>query len=188
MPSSEQINAGCKWSSVNTSRQVTYRNTISYLLRPSIYCNNNRLKKLIWISWKMNVLKRRTTLNTDSNLTFNWNELIYLQDKSFRWRYRFYLHMSLLLYFFLFGLWGYYHSSRRWLWRSRWNVDWQGKPKFSEKTCPSATFVHHKIPHDQTRVWTQAAAVGSRRLTAWAMARPVYLFNFGQWIWTNLKL
>jgi hypothetical protein len=26
------------------------------------------------------------------------------------------------------------------------------KPKFSEKTCPSATFVHHKIPHDQTRV------------------------------------
>jgi hypothetical protein len=22
----------------------------------------------------------------------------------------------------------------------------QGKPKFSEKTCPSATFVHHKIP------------------------------------------
>jgi hypothetical protein len=30
---------------------------------------------------------------------------------------------------------------------SRWNVDGQGKPKFSEKTCPSATFVHHKIPH-----------------------------------------
>jgi hypothetical protein len=27
-----------------------------------------------------------------------------------------------------------------------------GKPKFPEKTCPSATFVHHKIPHDQTRV------------------------------------
>jgi hypothetical protein len=22
----------------------------------------------------------------------------------------------------------------------------QGKPKFSKKTCPSATFVHHKIP------------------------------------------
>jgi hypothetical protein len=58
------------------------------------------------------------------------------------------------------------------LWRSRWNVEWQGKPKFSEKTCPSATFVHHKIPHDQTRVWSRAAAVGSRRLTAWAMARP----------------
>jgi hypothetical protein len=37
---------------------------------------------------------------------------------------------------------------------------------------PSATFVHHKIPHDQTQVWTRAAAMGSRRLTAWAMARP----------------
>jgi hypothetical protein len=46
------------------------------------------------------------------------------------------------------------------------------KPKFSEKTCPSASFVHHKIPHDQTRIWTRAAAVGSRRLTAWAMGRP----------------
>jgi hypothetical protein len=22
----------------------------------------------------------------------------------------------------------------------------------SEKTCPNTTFVHHKIPHDQTRV------------------------------------
>jgi hypothetical protein len=44
------------------------------------------------------------------------------------------------------------------------NVDWQGKPKFSEKTCPSATFVHHKIPHDQTRVWIQAAAVGRKTL------------------------
>jgi hypothetical protein len=32
------------------------------------------------------------------------------------------------------------------LWRAWWNVDWQGKPKFSEKTCPSAIFVHHKIP------------------------------------------
>jgi hypothetical protein len=29
-----------------------------------------------------------------------------------------------------------------------------GETEFSEKTCPSATFVHHKIPHDQTRVWT----------------------------------
>jgi hypothetical protein len=39
----------------------------------------------------------------------------------------------------------------RWFWKSRSNVDRQGKPKFSEKTCPSATFIHHKIPHDLTR-------------------------------------
>jgi hypothetical protein len=26
-----------------------------------------------------------------------------------------------------------------WLWRNWWNEDWLGKPKYSEKTCPSAT-------------------------------------------------
>jgi hypothetical protein len=48
-----------------------------------------------------------------------------------------------------------------WLWwrRNWWNEDWQGKPKYSEKTRPSATL--------STR-----AAVGNQRLTAWAMARP----------------
>jgi hypothetical protein len=28
---------------------------------------------------------------------------------------------------------------RWWVWGSRWNENWQGKPKYSEKTCPSAT-------------------------------------------------
>jgi hypothetical protein len=27
-----------------------------------------------------------------------------------------------------------------WLWRNWSNEDWQGKPKYSEKTCPTATF------------------------------------------------
>jgi hypothetical protein len=26
-----------------------------------------------------------------------------------------------------------------WLWRNWWNKDWQGKPKYSEKTCPGTT-------------------------------------------------
>jgi hypothetical protein len=26
-----------------------------------------------------------------------------------------------------------------WWWRIWWNEDWQGKPKYSEKTCPNAT-------------------------------------------------
>jgi hypothetical protein len=53
-------------------------------------------------------------------------------------------------------------------WHSGRSAEWTqlvSTPKFSEKNCPSATFVHHKMPHDQTRVWTLAAAVGSRRLT-----------------------
>jgi hypothetical protein len=31
-----------------------------------------------------------------------------------------------------------------------------------------------QIPHNQTQAWTQAAAVGSQWLTAWAMIRPVF--------------
>jgi hypothetical protein len=56
-----------------------------------------------------------------------------------------------------------------WLWWGRiwWNEDWQGKPKYSEKTCPSAT-LSTTNPTCQTR----AAAVGSQWLTAWVMARP----------------
>jgi hypothetical protein len=34
-----------------------------------------------------------------------------------------------------------------------------------------------QIPLAQTRVWTRAAAVGSQRLTALAMARPRILFS-----------
>jgi hypothetical protein len=30
-------------------------------------------------------------------------------------------------------------DDRWWVWSSRWNEDWQGKPKYSEKTRPSAT-------------------------------------------------
>jgi hypothetical protein len=30
-------------------------------------------------------------------------------------------------------------DDRWWLWSNRWNVNWQGKPKYLEKTCPSAT-------------------------------------------------
>jgi hypothetical protein len=51
-------------------------------------------------------------------------------------------------------------------------VEKQMECRLAGETCPSATFVHHKMTHVQTRVWIPAAAVGSRRLTAWAMARP----------------
>jgi hypothetical protein len=56
----------------------------------------------------------------------------------------------------------------RWLWGWRiwWNDDWQGKPKYSEKTCTSA-LCPPQSPLDKTRARTRAAAVGSQRLTAW---------------------
>jgi hypothetical protein len=47
-----------------------------------------------------------------------------------------------------------------------------GETEVLGENLPQRHIVHHKIPHDQTRLWTRAAAVGSRRLTARAMARP----------------
>jgi hypothetical protein len=58
----------------------------------------------------------------------------------------------------------------RWLlgWRIWWNERfWQGKPKYSEKTCLDTT-----LSTWQTRTWTWATTVGSQQLTASAMARP----------------
>jgi hypothetical protein len=88
------------------------------------------------------------------------------------------------MFIFLFGLWGYWHCGHSWpivpasgdmmmIVEKQMECRMAGETEvFSQKTCPSATFVHHKIPNDQTRVWTPAVAVGSRRLTACAMARP----------------
>jgi hypothetical protein len=93
-----------------------------------------------------------------------------------------------LLLFFLIEYWGggggwspyWVHSALRpllayctcpgwlWGWRSWWNEwFWQGKPNYSEKTCPDAT-LSTTNPTCQTR----AAAVETQRLTASAMARP----------------
>jgi hypothetical protein len=54
-------------------------------------------------------------------------------------------------------------SDDRRVWRIWWNGNWKGKPKYSEKTCPSGTW----FTTNPTR-----PDLGSRRLTAWAMARP----------------
>jgi hypothetical protein len=61
----------------------------------------------------------------------------------------------------------------RWWWMcsSQWNENWQGKPKYSEKSTP-VPLCPPKIPYDMTRARTRAAEVGNRRLTAWARARP----------------
>jgi hypothetical protein len=59
-----------------------------------------------------------------------------------------------------------------WLWRNWWNEDWQGKLKYSEETYPSATLSTTNPTWLDPGFWTGAAAVGSQRLTAWAMARP----------------
>jgi hypothetical protein len=67
-----------------------------------------------------------------------------------------------------------YCSCPRWLWGWRsWLNEWfwQGKPKYSEKTCPDAT-LSTTNPTCQTRTRTRATAVGSQWLTTSAMERP----------------
>jgi hypothetical protein len=59
-------------------------------------------------------------------------------------------------------------------WSNWWNEDWQGKPKYSEKTCPSATLSTTKSHMTRPGLEPRTAAVGSQRLTAWAMARAFY--------------
>jgi hypothetical protein len=64
-----------------------------------------------------------------------------------------------------------------------------GATEFSEETCPSATFVHHKIPHNQTRVWTRTAAVGDCILNQASRWTPFYVFSvrtFTYWLNTRM--
>jgi hypothetical protein len=73
---------------------------------------------------------------------------------------------------------------------------WQGKPKYSEKTCPDS-ILSTTNPTCQSQVRTRSAAVGSQRLTASAMARPTdYLlgqqlfccFNLIFLFWKNVRM
>jgi hypothetical protein len=76
------------------------------------------------------------------------------------------------------GHWMAYCTCPGWLWwwRVWWNEDLQGKPKYSEKTCPSDT-LSTTNPTCQTWARTLAAAVGRQRLIAWAMARPWEIYR-----------
>jgi hypothetical protein len=60
---------------------------------------------------------------------------------------------------------------RLWEWRIWWNEDLQGKPKYSEKTCPSA-ILSNTNPTCPDPGSNPGRRRGSQRLTAWAMARP----------------
>jgi hypothetical protein len=53
--------------------------------------------------------------------------------------------------------------------------EWQGKPKYSEETCPSAALATTDPTLDLLRSRTQTAAVESRRLTALAMSLTLQL-------------
>jgi hypothetical protein len=59
-------------------------------------------------------------------------------------------------------------------------VEWSvaGETAVLGEKLPQRHFVHHKPKHDQTRARTRAATMGSQRLTAWTMARPLHWGRF----------
>jgi hypothetical protein len=60
------------------------------------------------------------------------------------------------------------------------------RSNYSENTCPSATFPP-QIPHDLTWARTRAAAVGSRRLTVWAL-RSLITQHLIHWLYVRFLL
>jgi hypothetical protein len=72
-------------------------------------------------------------------------------------------------FFFQFVRWDFRYCGHYWpivpapddrrggLWRNWWNKDWQGKPKYSEKTCSSATLSTTNPP------WTNPVLNPGRR-------------------------
>jgi hypothetical protein len=74
---------------------------------------------------------------------------------------------------------------RRWRWavfyqvlqvmEHQWNGIDRGKPTTRRKTYPRANLSTTNPPHGLTPDRTQASAVEGRRLTAWAMARPLLI-------------
>jgi hypothetical protein len=59
-------------------------------------------------------------------------------------------------------------------------VEWRfaGETEVLGENLPQRHFVHHKSHMTRPGLEPRAAAVGSQRLTAWAMARPL---NFAKW-------
>jgi hypothetical protein len=51
-------------------------------------------------------------------------------------------------------------------WSNWWNEDWQGKPKYSEKTCPSTTLSTTESHMTRPGLERQTAVVGSQQRIA----------------------
>jgi hypothetical protein len=62
-------------------------------------------------------------------------------------------------------------DDRCWMWSTWWDEHWQGNRSTRRKPA-SVPLCPPQISHDLTWYRTRATEVGSRRLTAWAMARP----------------
>jgi hypothetical protein len=60
------------------------------------------------------------------------------------------------------------------MWSSWWNENWQGKLKYSEKTCHSTTFVHHRFHMTCPGIET---ALGRLANNGWKETVMAYIFE-----------
>jgi hypothetical protein len=64
-----------------------------------------------------------------------------------------------------------------WLWSSWWNEDWQGKPKYSEKTCPSTTLSTTNL------TWSDSGQLESNHVVVVMNGLQAYhRFFFSRWL------
>jgi hypothetical protein len=85
-----------------------------------------------------------------------------------------------------------------WLWWCRiwWNEDWQGKPKYSEKTCPSATLAttNPTWPDPDSNTGRRRGKPATNRLSygaATAMSgnlQHIWTQWNGAWRWTSQNM
>jgi hypothetical protein len=140
------------------------------------------------------VARQRSALQWSRWIGITWRGLIRIGKKTSKWSEvlergprRLVRITEEFLFCFNIGGWSPYwvYSALRplmayctcpgWWWelRSWWNERfWHGKPKYSDRICPDAT-LSTTNPTCQTRARTRAPAVGSQRLTASAVARPL---------------
>jgi hypothetical protein len=73
-----------------------------------------------------------------------------------------------------------------WMWSSRWNDNWQGKPKYSEKTCPSATLSTTNLarPDLGSNPGSRGGKPATNRLSyGTALKPPLLLYSKRFWWW-----
>jgi hypothetical protein len=78
----------------------------------------------------------------------------------------------------------------RWrVWSSRWNEDWQGKPKYSEKTCPSATLstTNPKWPDLGSNSGRRGGKPATNRLSYGTAQLTVFTLNYYTLLFPNAQ-
>jgi hypothetical protein len=73
-----------------------------------------------------------------------------------------------------------------WLWANRWNANWQGKPKYSEKTCPSATLstTNPTWPDSSSNAGRRGGKPATNRLSyGTALLSPYFTCNSNRTLW-----